>query len=51
VGRIYGVSHHNAELFALRRLLSVVKGAQSFEDVATFNGVVHATFMLALQEA
>ncbi len=44
VGRIYGVSHHNSELFALRRLLSVVKGAQSFEDVATHNGMVHATF-------
>ena len=44
VGRIYGVSHHNAELFALRRLLSVVKGAQSFEDMATYNGMVHASF-------
>jgi hypothetical protein len=38
------VSHHNAELFALRRLLSVVRGAQSFQDMATFNGVVHTTF-------
>ncbi len=44
VGRIYGISHHNMELFALRRLLSVVKGVQSFEDVATYNGMVHANF-------
>ena len=44
VGRIYGVSHHNSELFALRRLLSVVRGAQSFQDMATFNGVVHISF-------
>ena len=44
VGRIYGVSHHNTELFALRRLLSVVKGATSFQDMATFNGVVYTSF-------
>jgi hypothetical protein len=47
VGRIYGVSHHNSELFALRRLLSVVKGATSFEDVATVDGVIHGTFRSA----
>ena len=47
VGRIFGVSHHNSELFALRRLLSVVKGATSFEDLATFDGVVHDSFRSA----
>jgi hypothetical protein len=47
VGRIFGVSHFNSELFALRRLLSVVKGAVSFEDMATVDGVVHATFRAA----
>lgn len=44
---MYGVSHHNAELFALRMLLSVVKGATSFEDVATCDGVIHSTFRSA----
>jgi len=47
VGRIYGVSHHNSELFALRRLLSVVKGATSFEDVATVDGVIYESFRAA----
>jgi hypothetical protein len=47
VGRIYGVSHHNGELFALRLLLSVVKGATSFEDLATCDGVIHTTFRSA----
>jgi hypothetical protein len=47
VGRIYGVSHHNSELFALRRLLSVVKGATSFEDLATVDGVVYESFRSA----
>ena len=44
VGRIYGVSHHNSELFALRRLLSVVKGATSFADIATVDGVIYESF-------
>ena len=41
---MYSVSHHNGELFALRRLLSVVKGAVSFEDLATVNGMIYASF-------
>jgi hypothetical protein len=47
VGRVFGVSHFNAELFALRRLLSIVKGAVSFEDIATVDGVVYDTFRSA----
>jgi hypothetical protein len=47
VGRIFNVSHHNNELFALRRLLRVVKGATSFEDLATVNGTLHSTFSAA----
>ena len=47
VGRVFGVSYFNGELFALRRLLSVVKGAVSFEDMATVDGVVHDTFRSA----
>jgi len=44
---VYGVSHHNGELFALRLLLSVVKGATSFEDLATCDGDIHTTFRSA----
>jgi hypothetical protein len=44
VGRLYNVSHHNKELFALRRLLRVVKGATSFEDLAAVAGVRYSTF-------
>ena len=44
VGRLYGVSHHNSELFALRLLLGVVKGPTSFEDLATHDGVIHENF-------
>jgi hypothetical protein len=47
IGRIYNVSHHNMELWALRRLLRVVKGATSFEDMATHNGVMHSSFYTA----
>ena len=47
VGRIFGVSHHNCELFALRRLLSVVKGATSFIDMATYEGVAYDSFQAA----
>jgi hypothetical protein len=35
VGRMYGVAPQNVELHSLRRLLSVVKGATSFADLAT----------------
>jgi hypothetical protein len=49
VGRIYGVSANNSELYALRRLLSAAKGAQSFEDLASFNGQLHSTFRAACQ--
>ena len=44
VGRMYNVSHHNTELWTMRRLLRVVKGATSFEDLATYNGVQYPTF-------
>ncbi len=38
------MSHHNGELFALRRLLSVVKGAVQFEDLATVRGTIYPSF-------
>ncbi len=44
VGRVYNVSHHNSELWAMRRLLRVVRGATSFADVATHNGIQHSSF-------
>ena len=47
IGRIYNVSHHNTELFALRRLLRVIQGATSFEDMASHNGVLYPTFAAA----
>ncbi len=47
MGRLYSVSHHNQELYALRQLLSVVRGPTSFVDMATFDGVIYETFQLA----
>jgi hypothetical protein len=35
------------ERFYLRLLLTVVKGAQSYEDVRTYDGTVHPTFKAA----
>ena len=35
VGRMFSISPQNVELHSLRRLLSVVKGASSFQDLAT----------------
>jgi hypothetical protein len=63
VGRMFGVAPHNIELHSLRRLLSVVKGATSFADLATVvralscfdadltaaqDGHIHSTFRSAL---
>ena len=47
VGRIYNVSHYNTELFALRRLLRVIKGATSFADMSTVDGILHPSFAAA----
>nr|GAT43574.1 transcriptional factor B3 [Mycena chlorophos] len=35
------------ERFYMRTLLTVVKGARSFEDLRTYNGTVHSTFLQA----
>lgn len=35
------------ERYYLRMLLNVVKGATSFEDIRTVNGVLHPTFRSA----
>lgn len=49
VSRMHGVSPHNLELFMLRRLLLVVPGAQSFEDLRTVNRQVLPTFEAAVR--
>ena len=48
VGRIYGVTPNNVELYSLRRLLTVVKGATCFQDLATFEGCIYTCFRDAL---
>ncbi|XP_051167634.1 uncharacterized protein LOC127285579 [Leptopilina boulardi] len=44
IGRLYSVSPSQIELFHLRLLLLTRKGATSFEDLRTVNGVVYETF-------
>ena len=41
------VSFRNQELFALRRLLDVVKGACDWTDMLTVDGVIYSTFQEA----
>jgi hypothetical protein len=49
VGRIYGVSIHNCELFALRTLLQCVRGCTSFTDILMVDGYIHSTFREACE--
>ncbi|KAJ2913452.1 hypothetical protein MD484_g6981, partial [Candolleomyces efflorescens] len=44
LGRMVFVPPTAGERFYLRTLLTVVKGPTSFEDVRTYNGVLHPTF-------
>ncbi|XP_051158478.1 uncharacterized protein LOC127279882 [Leptopilina boulardi] len=44
LGRMYSVSPSQVELFHLRLLLLTCKGATSFENLRTVNGVIHETF-------
>lgn len=41
------VSFRNQELFALRRLLDVVRGACGWTDLLTVDGVIYSTFQQA----
>lgn len=43
-GRIFSISFKQFERLCLRLLLIEVKGATSFEDLLTVDGVLHATF-------
>ncbi len=49
IGRIYYVHPTAGELYYLRMLLMIVKGAQSYVDVRTFNNIVYATFREACE--
>ncbi|TMI79656.1 MAG: hypothetical protein E6H10_14970 [Bacteroidetes bacterium] len=44
IGRMYFVGPSGGERFYLRMLLTIVKGAMSFEDLRTYDGVVHQNF-------
>src|SRR5258707_10312514 len=44
IGRMYYAHPSSGERFYLHLLLTVVKGATSFEDLRTFQGVLHPTF-------
>ena len=44
IARLPSVSGYNVELQALRMILNVARGAQSFLDLMTFNGHTYSTF-------
>ena len=44
LGRMYFVSPTRGELFYLRTLLTMVKGPTSFEDLRTFEGIIHPSY-------
>lgn len=44
IGRMYFASPSSGERFYLRTLLTVIKGAKSFDDIKTVDGIVCATF-------
>ena len=47
ISRMYSENIKSFEKYCLRLLLLRVKGAQSFEDVRTFEGITHDTFEAA----
>lgn len=47
LGRMFFVSPHKTEVHHLRILLLHVKGATSFVDLRTYNGVIHASYAAA----
>ena len=47
LGRIFSVSSRNQELFALRRLLTVVRGATSWDDLRIVDGHLYPSFQEA----
>jgi hypothetical protein len=49
IGRIYYVHPTAGELYYLRMLLMIVRGAQSYADMRTYNNVVYSTFREACE--
>ena len=47
LGRIFSISSRNRELFALRRLLTVVRGATGWEDLLIVDGHCYESFQAA----
>ena len=47
IGPMYFVCPNSGERFYLRLLLTIVRGATSFEDLRTVNNVLHDTFKSA----
>lgn len=47
IGRMHFVHPSAGERFYLRTLLTVVKGAKNFDDIKTFDGIVHPTYKAA----
>jgi hypothetical protein len=50
IGRVYFVHPSSGERYYLRMLLVMVKGAQSYECLLTYNGITHSTFKEACNE-
>lgn len=44
IGRMYYIAPNSGDCYYLRMLLMYVKGAESYQDVRTFEGVVYNTF-------
>lgn len=49
IGRMYYISPVAGELYYLRMLLMIVKGATCFADIRTYEGVVYPTFRQACE--
>ncbi|XP_076031047.1 uncharacterized protein LOC143019248 [Oratosquilla oratoria] len=49
LGRIRAVTNRTVELFYLRLLLTHVKGATSYEDLRTFEGVIYPSYREAVK--
>jgi hypothetical protein len=47
LGRMFAVSSRNQELFALKRLLQVVRGATGWDDLRSVDGVCYGSFQEA----
>ncbi|OAY73073.1 hypothetical protein ACMD2_27167, partial [Ananas comosus] len=47
IGRVVYIHPNSGELYFLRMLLSLVKGAKTYEELRTVDGVVYETFCAA----